>query len=64
MKLEKAIEILTTFTFASKTIPRNDVNDAIKLGIEALKEVKRYRGHHVLSKIKLLPGEITEEERR
>lgn len=38
MKCSEAIAILTAFTFASKTIPRNNVNDAILLAIEALKE--------------------------
>jgi len=60
MKIDKAIEILTTFTFASKTIPRNDVNDAIRLGIFALKRVEKTRHYkHDLTQV-LLPGETLE----
>lgn len=57
MEIDKAIEILGTFTFASKTIPRNDVNDTVKLGIEALKQIKYLREIHILYEDELLPGE-------
>ena len=43
MTIDKAIEILTIFTFASNHTSRNDVNDALSLGIEALKQVKESR---------------------
>lgn len=60
MTIDEAIKILTTFTFASKTIPRNDVNDAIKLAIEALKRVKGNRLYPQPTVYPLLPGETKE----
>jgi len=58
MKLDKAIEILDRYFVLSHNVPLADVNEAAKLGIEALKRLQEYIedpdfGHVV----RLLPGE-------
>ena len=60
MIIEKSIEILTTFTFASNHTSRNDVNDAIRLGIEALKQLQSCRLCCQFASEGLLPGETKE----
>ena len=57
MKLEKAIEILTTYMKGSNEAEPVDFDDALMLGVEALKRIRDgrtksydYFGH-------LLPGE-------
>lgn len=60
MKLEKAIEILNqdlTWTYPAKF---NDLQDAMKLGSEALKEVKRARKGDPALDGELLPSETEE----
>lgn len=60
MKLDKAIEILTlNLNFASKKMPQ-DCQDAIKLGIEALKRVKDNPIVPTFHQRALLPGEDPE----
>jgi hypothetical protein len=57
MKLEKAIEIderIVSDFYASS--PQED-KDALKLGIEALKDILRNRTHKYLSDAWILPGE-------
>ncbi len=57
MKIDKVIEILTTFTFASNHISRNEVNDAIKISIEALKFRQRLEEAAKDFPYRPLPGE-------
>ncbi len=56
MKIDKAIETLQRS--ASDGIPRGETgfNDAVKLGIEALKEIRRNRPVFITN-VSLLPGE-------
>lgn len=60
MRIDKAIRILASFTYSSNVIASNDVNDAIKLGIEALKGRQKQRKYAILSSARLLPGETKE----
>ncbi|GAH34507.1 unnamed protein product [marine sediment metagenome] len=57
MTLEKAIEILTDILQYVKPGDPPDEHDAIKLGIEALKRVKKYRPLYARKYPHLLPGE-------
>ena len=62
MKLEKAIETLSkdlTYTYPTQF---NDLQDAVKLGIEALQRIKKTRGGLYAGTWKDLPGETTEED--
>lgn len=63
MKLAKAIEILIPLTIPPGTCPDPDINDAIKLGIEALKRERKHREGLILTKPEPLPGETEEKER-
>jgi len=61
MKISKAIELLE-LRFASPFVRANpDTKDAIKLGIEALKEIKRARDNGYRFVAVRLPGEEPEE---
>ena len=57
MKIDEAIEVLPQF-FELCSWPRTkDQEEALKLGIEALKEVKKHRGWPLHLDTGLLPGE-------
>ncbi|GAH87380.1 unnamed protein product [marine sediment metagenome] len=56
----EAIEIGTRFLKDSEAIPVQDINEAIKLGIEALTLFKRCRGRGPVWLPMLLPGETPE----
>ena len=60
MKIEKAIEILTTHTKEPCTISFDDLKEAEKLGIEALKRVKDNRENLLPFAFHALPGETEE----
>ncbi len=57
MTLEKAIKILAGILNASSVVSTPDGDDAIKLGIEAMKEVAALRKVLVGLGKSLLPGE-------
>ena len=57
MTIAKAIEILESVTSRHFHADGLDFRDAIKLGIEALKEVERLRSYKAFHVVKLLPGE-------
>lgn len=57
MKIEKAIEILTSYITAEEAVETAELEDAVKLGIEGLKRLSQYRGWQPPSDIQLLPGE-------
>lgn len=59
MKLDTAIRILKRC--ASDGIPRGETpfNDAIELGIEALKRIKDARDFGTMAAVNTLPGETT-----
>ena len=57
MKLDKAIEILTIYKAGEEDTYSDDLDDALQLGIEALKVIKRYRSFVAVDAIRLLPGE-------
>ena len=60
MKIEKAIEILTSELSLVRGIGTQSRIDAIKLGIEALKCVKEIRHHPFPESVLQLPGETEE----
>ena len=57
MKLDKAIEILMKQRFSFPTDEMRVINDALKLGIEALKVIKDVRPTDYGAIDDLLPGE-------
>jgi len=57
MTLGEAKTDLSIQLEVKRRLGKNREADALKLGIEALKQVEEYRTHHILSKVKLLPGE-------
>lgn len=62
MKLEKAIKILTDIKDEDPELYMDDEQEAIKLGIEALKGIKKVRKTFRPYVEALLPGETPEEE--
>jgi len=62
MELNKAIEILTIFVPAPDWITDPDLQDAVKLGIEALKAVQLCRKGVSAQVYLLLPGETERRE--
>ena len=60
MKLEKAIEILQHYHVEPALPRRGFVEDALKLGIEAMKRIKDYRERSSTFATPLLPGETEE----
>lgn len=60
MKLEKAIKILQTYQVEGEAPCGGFLDDALKLGIEAMKRVERNRGFNPTEIHKLLPGETKE----
>jgi len=57
MTLKKAIEILQDILKFVKPGDPPDEHDAIKLGVEALKQIQRYRKSSGIPYVGLLPGE-------
>lgn len=57
MKLVGAIKVLSFWETLFKDYHDHQLRDALKLGIEALKWVKRYRGNVDFHESDLLPGE-------
>ena len=57
MKLEEAIKLLHKYRHIDDELCIEDVNEALELGIEALKWVKRYRPDNKTDRWSPLPGE-------
>jgi len=57
MSIPKAIEILTDWGVISKPQVDQDLLDAVKLGIEALKYIKDQRAEWLVQVFQELPGE-------
>ncbi|MBA7535574.1 hypothetical protein ES705_27832 [subsurface metagenome] len=57
MNLEKAIEILQQDWNSQETGEQSDYQDAVRLGIEALKTIKEMRYESVYDGTTQLPGE-------
>jgi len=57
MKLEKAIEILSSPTARAGIEGIVEFEDAVSLGIEALKRLKEHREDHIEIIFRALPGE-------
>ena len=64
MTIDKAIEILTAERICFPTSHTPDLNDALQLGIEALKAVKDSRFDPSTYVPHLLPGETSRKEKR
>lgn len=60
MTIDKAIELLTGLSIPGSPDLNTDDFDAIKLGIEALKKVKRLRNTYPIRDFVLLSGETKE----
>lgn len=60
MTLRKAIEILQDLLTEGPYSEPNDRREAVKLGIEALREVKASREEDYIGDTRLLPGETEE----
>jgi hypothetical protein len=60
LTLEKAIAILISEIEYPGTFDIGDIEEAQRLGIEALKREKLAREHEVASFVELLPGETKE----
>jgi hypothetical protein len=60
MKLETAIEILTSATKQFKIVGEGNFKEAIQLGIEALKAIQNNRRGLLIDNIGKLPGETKE----
>ena len=57
MKIPKAIAILELSDTWPQEFNKDDLRDALKLGIEALKEIKHLHEAQILEEDELLPGE-------
>jgi len=57
MNIDKAIEILKDENSVEWRSPDHDYRDAIKLGIEALKQIQQIRAYAKKLYLPLLPGE-------
>ncbi len=62
MTLEKAIELLTQGSDGNLASTWKEYSDALKLGIEAMKEIHALRAAIHIYKPSILPGETKEEE--
>jgi len=60
MNIDKGIKILTHLERRLAPVMLADGTDAIKLGIEALREVKRLRSYKAFHVVRLLEGETKE----
>ena len=60
MKIERAIEIKKLYLAHSDQYYHQDLDDAIQLGIEALKRIKSLRLTGKPDKYSILPGETEE----
>ena len=60
MKLEKAIELISTYVNREDFYQVSPETQAMVLGIEALKELRLHRQFMHNSEFELLPGETTE----
>lgn len=60
MKIEKAIEILATYKAGAYEDTSGDLDDALQLGIEALKRLKDGDNLSYAELLKPLPGETDE----
>jgi len=60
MKLQKAIEIIQSHTYPGTHHEDLDLDDALKLGIEALKRRLEYNHKNLIDFSVLLPGETSE----
>lgn len=60
MTITKAIELLTITLKPSNPHPSQDLEDAIKLGVEALDFIYQWRKALPLDNPQLLPGETEE----
>ena len=61
MTLEEALEVLILFLKDEWPGPEFKLNNALKLGIEALKEIDHLHVTQVLGEDELLPGETKGE---
>lgn len=57
MTIDEAIETQELYLYHPYIKQLLELQKAMRLSNGALEEVKRYRSHHVLSKIRLLSGE-------
>lgn len=62
MKIEKAIKELKELNAGLPQLLPDDRRDAVRLGVEALKELQRVRPHAVGLTPNLLPGETRDVE--
>lgn len=62
MKLDKAQEVLEDLLGDGPYWPEEMRRTAVKLGIEALKAMRKVRGHVFLPSYHLLPGETVETD--
>lgn len=60
MTIDEAIVVLENYIKPTKLIPYKDIDNAIKLGIEALKCVKGHQSPFDLEREFILPGEAEE----
>lgn len=60
MKIEKAIELLTHWQHGGEITSFDDVNTAVKLGLEALKRLQIIKGFPYFQLQAKLPGETEE----
>lgn len=60
MKIDKAIELLTHWQNGGDITSFDDVNTAVRLGIEAMKHLKECWEARECERIWLLPGETEE----
>jgi len=63
MTINKAIELLQLNLAAPGSVPIEDLNEAQKLGIEALKTILALRHYPFPDGVMQLPGEILERQK-
>ena len=57
MTIDEAIKCLNLSDNWPQRVGNNDLREALKLGIEALKRTREYRTYEILDANELLPGE-------
>lgn len=62
MTIDEAIETSEGYLNPPTFIPTKNFEDAVRLGIEALKHFKYHRDLNIISFVKQLPGETKEGE--